>query len=70
MDAADEHPRFTTRWANYQKHGTILLSDDRGQKKHTGLAVYDDLPADVFESPELVDWDKLPQSAVTQIGSH
>ena len=66
MDASDEHPRFTTMWANYQKYGHILLSDDRGAKKHTGLAVYDELPAAVFESPELVDWDKLPPSAVIQ----
>jgi hypothetical protein len=69
MDAADEHQRFTMPWANYQKYGSILLSDDRGTKKHAGLAVYDELPAYVFESPETVDWDKLPQSAVAQIVS-
>lgn len=69
MDAEDEFPRFTAPWGNYQKHGAILLSDDRGQRKHTGLAVYEELPAHVFESPEPVDWDKLPASPVTQIGS-
>ena len=69
MDATDAHPRFTTPWANYQKYGMIFLADNRGAKKHTGLAVYDELPTFVFESPELVDWEKLPQSLVTQIGS-
>ncbi|NUO79069.1 hypothetical protein HUU05_03255 [candidate division KSB1 bacterium] len=69
MDAPDEHPRFTTPWANYQQYGRILLSDDRGQKKHSGLAVFDELPADVFESPDLVDWEKLPQSLATHIAN-
>lgn len=63
MDAPDERPRFTSLWANYQKYGAILLSDDRGTNRHTGLAVYDELPASVFENPEWVDWDKLPSSA-------
>ncbi len=63
MDATDELPRFTAKWGNYQKYGRILLSDDRGAKKHSGLAVYDDLPASVFNSPDLIDWDKIPQSA-------
>lgn len=63
MDATDELPRFTAPWANYQKYGRILLADDRGAKKHTELAVYDELPATVFESPELIDWSKLPPSA-------
>jgi hypothetical protein len=69
MDATDELPRFTTRWANYQRYGRILLSDDRGQKRHTGLAVYDELPASVFESPESLDWDNLRPSSATRSDS-
>ena len=62
MDAPDALPRFTAAWANYQKYGAILLADDRGAKRHTDLAVYEELPAAVFESPDLIDWHKLPLS--------
>jgi len=55
MDASDEHPRFRTPWKNYQKYGNIWLSDDRGSKKHTELAVFDELPSSVFESFERLD---------------
>ena len=48
---SDDQPRFTTPWANWQKFGAILLSDDRGRNKHTDIAVFDSLPAKVFTSP-------------------
>lgn len=53
--AADEKPRFTTPWANWERHGQILLSGDRGQRQITEIAVFDELPPEVFESPAPVD---------------
>lgn len=58
-DAADEEPRFTTPWHNWQTYGAILLSDDRGKGGHTDLAVYEELPATVFTDPAPVDWAAL-----------
>lgn len=59
MDANDPAPRFSTPWKNYQKYGNILLSDDRGsgpRKKHRDVAVFAELPASVFKSPEPVSF--------------
>lgn len=51
-NAADATPRMTSPWKNWQKFGNIWLSDDRGRGKHSDLAVFDTLPAAVFQSPE------------------
>jgi hypothetical protein len=56
MDAGDPRPRFAVPWLNYRKHGRILLSDDRGNRRHTYLRVLDAVPASVFTSPEPVPW--------------
>ena len=56
MDAGDASPRFSVPWLNYEKHGRILLSDDRGNRRHTYVRVFDELPASVFASPEPVPW--------------
>ncbi len=54
--ATDEEPRFTLAWDNWQQFGNILLSDKRGEKnQHTDIAVFENLPDSVFESPEPVD---------------
>ena len=53
--ASDEEPRFKTPWANWTKHGRIMLSDDRGRGKHTEVAVFDALPDSVFTSPDPID---------------
>lgn len=53
-DAADEEPRFVLPWAGWQPYGRIWLNDDFGQRRHTELAVYDDLPGSVFIRPEPV----------------
>ena len=53
-DAADEEPRFTLPWAGWQPYGRIWLNDDFGQRRHTELAVYDELPGSVFTRPEPV----------------
>ncbi|MCZ6836385.1 MAG: hypothetical protein O7G85_11480, partial [Planctomycetota bacterium] len=54
---ADEEPAFKSAWHNWQPHGAILLSDDRGvmrgnPTKHTGVAVFESLPRSVFESAD------------------
>jgi hypothetical protein len=57
---SDEEPGFKAPWHNWQQYGRILLSDNRGERGHTGLAVYNELPASVFTSPEPVDWAAVP----------
>ena len=54
-NASDPEPRFVGPWADWKPHGRILLSSNRGGRAHTGVAVFDDLPRAVFDSPEAVD---------------
>lgn len=56
-NAADETPQFTTPWGSWQKVGRILLAGDRGRGLDWKLAVYDELPASVYESPQPVSLD-------------
>lgn len=58
-DAADEEPRFSSPWRNWQRYGRILLSDNRGESSHTDIAVLEALPPEVLTSPEPVDWQAL-----------
>ncbi|HEB62145.1 MAG TPA: hypothetical protein ENI82_03240 [Bacteroidetes bacterium] len=58
-NASDEMPKFTTPWANYIKYGNILLSNDRGKRKLSDIAVFDKLPKAVFDSLESVDWNNI-----------
>lgn len=58
-NASDEDPGFTLPWKNWQKYGNIMISDDRGRSKHSDIAVFDELPASVFESPKPVDMMSL-----------
>ena len=57
--AADPEPRFQIPWHDWRPHGEILLSADRGENGHTGIAVLDEVPAGAFTSPDPVDWDNL-----------
>ncbi len=57
--AEDAEARFTTPWANWQKMGSILLSDDRGKYKHTNVAVFEALPDSVFDNPAPLDWASI-----------
>jgi len=50
----DPEPRFTTPWANWQPHGKILLSADRGKYQHSDIKVFDTLPESVFTTPDVV----------------
>jgi len=49
--ADDAEPRFTTPWHGWTRHGAILLSGDRGERRLTDIAVHDSLPEAVFEDP-------------------
>ena len=53
--AGDAKPRFRIPWRGWQRYGRILLSGERGEHALTGIAVYDELPASVFESPAPID---------------
>lgn len=55
-NAADESPRFQVPWRNWRRYGSILLSDDRGRGRHTDIAVFDQLPPEVFSDPIPVDF--------------
>jgi len=55
-NASDVAPELSSLWQNWQQYGRIMLSDDRGDRRHTDLAVFDALPASVFESPAPVDF--------------
>jgi len=53
--AEDAEPAMSTPWNDWKRHGAILLSEDRGQYKHSDLAVYAELPEAVFASPEPIE---------------
>jgi len=57
--ASDTKPEISTPWKNWQKFGNILLSDGRGRGKHSDLAVLDELPASIFQSPEPVNFQSF-----------
>ena len=50
-DASDEEPALSTPWKNWQRYGDILLSDDRGRGRLTGISVLDVPPAGAFDDP-------------------
>lgn len=56
---ADATPRFTGAWHNWKTYGRIKLSDNRGDRTHTDVGVYDVLPRSVFTSPDPVDLEAL-----------
>jgi hypothetical protein len=58
-DATAENPQLSSPWHNWQRYGRILLSDNRGERGHTDIAVLDELPPEVLSSPEPVDWQAL-----------
>ena len=57
--ASDDEPRFQLPWHDWQPHGGILLSANRGERGHTGVGVLEEVPAAAFTSPEPLDWDAL-----------
>ncbi len=59
MDSANDRPSYTAPWKDYKQYGKILLSADRGEKQHTELGVFDNLPESVFNSPEPFEWTEI-----------
>lgn len=45
----DTEPLFRTPWADWRRYGKLMLSGDRGQRRLTGIAVYDHFPPELFE---------------------
>ncbi len=62
-EASDDSAAFHTPWNHWQRYGRILLSDDRGQRKHADIAVFSELPDSLFSSPAPVDWQRLLSQA-------
>ena len=59
--ASDAEPRFIGPWNNWQEYGSIMLSDNRGERGHTDVAVFTQLPESVFKKPQPVDIMKFAQ---------
>lgn len=52
----DSEPRFSTPWADYQRHGDILLSGNRGTNQLSDIKVLTEVPRAAFtdfERPEI-----------------
>ncbi|MFD2573602.1 hypothetical protein ACFSUS_23385 [Spirosoma soli] len=58
----DEQPRFTLPWGDYQKHGKILLSGERGDRDLTDIMVFTGLPGEVFSDFTRTDLSRYPQA--------
>ena len=58
----DETPRFTLPWSDYQKHGNILLSGERGDRDLTEIMVFSGLPGEVFSDFTRTDFTRYPQA--------
>ena len=57
----DAAPRFTLPWTDYQKHGAILLSGERGERDLTEIMVFTGLPGEVFGDFTRTDLSRYPQ---------
>ncbi len=56
----DESPVFSTPWDNWRSYGRIRLSDDRGDnRRHTGVAVADEIDRSVFADPAPIEISEL-----------
>ena len=44
----DEKPRFVTPWTDYQQHGNIMLSGNRGDYELSDIAVLEEVSSDSF----------------------
>jgi len=58
-NASDPEPAFITPWADYQQHGGILLSGDRGERQLTDIQVYQEVPDQAFNAFDPVDYERL-----------
>jgi hypothetical protein len=48
-NAAMDTPNFRSPWQNYQQHGNILLSGDRGERQITDISVAESVDEKLFE---------------------
>jgi len=55
QNASDPEPSFKIPWLDWERHGRILLSANRGERKHQDVAVLDSVPESAFRSPAAVD---------------
>ena len=67
-NASDPEPGFRNPWTDWTRHGKVLISGGRGMRNdqpraHTDIAVFDTLPASVFENPAPVDMMAFPKAA-------
>ena len=51
--------RIKTVWGDYQKYGKLLLSGNRGERGLTDIHVFEEMPAEVFNSFDPVDLDEM-----------
>jgi hypothetical protein len=58
----DPTPRFTLPWGDYQKHGAILLSGERGDRDLTDIMVFTGLPGEVFNDFTRTDLSRYPRA--------
>jgi hypothetical protein len=63
-NSGDQDPEFTQPWSDWQRHGKILLSADRGERmgtpaRITDIAVFETMPESVFRNPAAVDWSTM-----------
>jgi hypothetical protein len=67
-DAHDDAPLLGTPWTDWKRYGGIMLSSGRGEMGLTDIAVYDEVPATAFTSPEPVDFDAAKPAEPVIIG--
>ena len=58
----DNDPLFTLPWDDYQTHGSILLSGERGDHDLTDIMVFTGLPGEVFSDFTRTDLSRYPQA--------
>ncbi len=51
FDASQDEPRSLGPWTDWQRYGAILLAPGHGQRGHTEIGVFDQLPESVYTQP-------------------
>lgn len=54
-EASQDTPNFVMPWLDYEKHGEILLSGNRGERKLSEIKVLESVPDHTFKSFDPVD---------------
>ncbi|MFN8347694.1 MAG: hypothetical protein U0X91_22005 [Spirosomataceae bacterium] len=57
-----EKPNFIRPWTDYQKHGKILISGERGDRDLTDIKVFDKLPESIFTDFKRPDLSQFPEA--------